>query len=447
MNKKFVSFLSITLFLSFIFSCQKEISSEEGPASVGSLKKDLNGDCLPINIGGVYTAGQNLGDTNYIEVEVNVTTGGSYLIKTDTVNGYSFKTTGRFTNTGSIRVRLTGAGKPITAGNNNFTIRYDTSICQVSVTVRNNGTGPAAFTLQGAPNICMNDTVVGSYVKGSTLDTASKVKLSVNVTSPGTYTISTNTVNGYSFSGSGSFSATGVQTISLAASGTPVNQGTNVFTVTAGTSSCTFSVTVLAAIIITNNDYFPLTTNSHWTYDDLYHAGDSVKRTIIDTLTINGNLYKVMEEQLRYSGPFQYFFRKTGSDYFEYGSVDKYTYSLQYSPPINGEIPFLKENLSTGDTWDSPEYTGTASFGQVIILQYKYSCMNANAAVVINGNAFANVYKIIMKPQIKSLGNQYGYTGEIYTYYYAKGVGIIYARKSRDGFLLSEIQIRNWLVN
>jgi len=153
-----------------------------------------------------------------------------------------------------------------------------------------------------------------------------------------------------------------------------------------------------------------------------------------------------MEEQLRFAGPFQYNFRKSGADYYEYGSVDKYTNSLQFGSPIVMDIPFLKENLTTGDSWQSSEYTGTATFGQVLTIQYNYSCLNANAGVVINGNAFSNVYKIKMMPQIKSINNPYGYTGEVYTYYYAKGIGIIYSKGTRNGFTIFELQIRNWLV-
>lgn len=170
-------------------------------------------------------------------------------------------------------------------------------------------------------------------------------------------------------------------------------------------------------------------------------------RKIIDSVVITGPLYNIMEERLRFAGPFQYNFRKTGSDYYEYGWVDKYTNSLQFGSQITRDILFLKENLTTGDSWQSPEYTGTATFGQVLTIQYNYSCQNANAGVVINGNAFANVYKIKMMPQIKSINNPYGSTGEIYTYYYAKGIGIIYLKETRDGFTLFELQIRNWLVN
>lgn len=98
----------------------------------------------------------------------------------------------------------------------------------------------------------------------------------------------------------------------------------------------------------------------------------------------------------------QYFFRKAGGDYYEYGSVDKYTSSVKFAPQLNGEILFLKENLSTGDTWTSDEYVATIASGQSIYFQYNFSCVDANATITINGKTFINVYRIDMKPAVRS---------------------------------------------
>jgi hypothetical protein len=43
--------------------------------------------------------------------------------------------------------------------------------------------------------------------------------------------------------------------------------------------------------------------------------------------------------------------------------------------------------------------------------------------------------------------NPFADTGEIYTYYFAKGVGMVYFKRTRDGFTSSELLIRSWLVN
>ncbi|HEY0067868.1 MAG TPA: hypothetical protein VGB46_10910, partial [Flavisolibacter sp.] len=60
------------LCLLFIVSCQKEYSFEQGQPSRGSLRSDVTFDCLPKTVNGTYRAGAALGDTNFIEVEVNV---------------------------------------------------------------------------------------------------------------------------------------------------------------------------------------------------------------------------------------------------------------------------------------------------------------------------------------------------------------------------------------
>jgi hypothetical protein len=201
----------------------------------------------------------------------------------------------------------------------------------------------------------MNDTVYGSYIKGITLDTSAKVKISLNVTTPGTYSITTNTVNSYKYSSSGTFSSTGNQTILLSASGTPVNSGTDVFTVTTQNSSCSFSVNVLLPVVVNNNDHYPLTDNSYWTYDDLLHPGDTIKRMMADTITLDSNVYKVVKEDVKFGGPYEYYLRKNNDDYFEYAAPNKFTTFFQYKNPVYAEIPFLKENLTSGTVWSSPD--------------------------------------------------------------------------------------------
>ena len=154
-----------------------------------------------------------------------------------------------------------------------------------------------------------------------------------------------------------------------------------------------------------------------------------------------------MYELLPTTGINELYFRKAGLSYYEYTRVDKYTESFTYGPQLYGDILFLKEGISTNDVWYSKEYSGTASFGQVILLRYQFTCTNASAGVNINGKVFANVYKIRMIPQIRSLTADYGNTGEVYDYYYAKGVGLIYAKKVTNGFRKFEQKLNNWFVN
>ena len=447
MQKSCCCILPFFILLVFLSSCQRELNFDLATRSSGFLKKDFNGSCAPVKVAATYTAEKNLADSNYIEAEVTVTTAGNYLIYTDTVNGYYFKSFGKFSAAGSYTVKLPGFGKPAADQTDNFTIKYDTSFCPATVVVKNNLSLPASFTLQGAPGICMSSIVEGAYVKGATLDTSDRVLVRVQVNVPGSYAISTNTVNGYSFSASGTFTATGPQVVLLAVIGVPANAGTDIFTVTAGSSVCTFSVTVLAPEVLNNSDYFPLTQGSLWVYDNNNYPNDSVKNIVNGMAAKNGNPHSIMYETIPFLGLAQSFYRKDNSNYYEYARADKYTTSFQYGTPVFGSILFLKENLAAGDRWLSDEYTGIASFGQQITTQYQFFCVAINAAVTINGKVFSNVYKIKLKPAIKSDANVYGYTNEEYDLYYAKGIGLIYLRKFLGGFSQYEQKIRRWVIN
>jgi hypothetical protein len=119
-----------------LFSCGKELSLEESNAkSAGSLLSDLNNECLPKTVEGTYKPGKTLNDSNFILVEVDVTNAGSYTITTDTVNGYSFSSSGSFSNTGINTVKLKGNGKPLTIGSNYFTLNFDSTTCDILVEV------------------------------------------------------------------------------------------------------------------------------------------------------------------------------------------------------------------------------------------------------------------------------------------------------------------------
>ena len=442
--KTFLSYsITIAAILILFFSCQKEIHFDF--ISEGTLVKDANNICLA-TVNGNYVTGKAPDANNYIQVQVNVTARGNYSINTDTLNGYSFSATGEFKDTGLAVVRLTPHGKPTSASINVFNIKYGTSSCNASVTVLD-GSTLAIFTLQGSPTSCIIDTVEGGFIKGVSPDTSNKVLIKVNVTTAGTYSISTDTVNGYHFISSGAFLNTGVQNVVLTASGIPVNTGSDQFTVHAGSSVCSFSVSVLDIITVTNPDHFPLTMSSYWDYTDLFYHNNVVTNIVVGSSSKNGNTYTAVEEDISPGGPLILYYRKVGNDYFEFAPVDKYTGSFQYGKKTYDDLLFLREGISKGNSWESPEYSDTASFGQLIGLKYIYRCLDGNATIVITGHAFSNVYIVEMKPQIKGAANIFDDTGEVYTYYYAKGVGLIYFKKMNMNFTLNEWQIKDWQVN
>jgi len=441
--KTILSTLSVAASILFLlFSCQKEIHFDF--VSEGELVKDAGNNCKPAIINGSFVSGNGIDANDYIQVEVHFTAIGSYTIATDTVNGYWFKAEGNAKDTGFVDVKLSGNGKPLNAGTDQFRIAYGTSLCTASVTVLD-GANVASFTLRGSPSSCVVDTVIGGYIKGVAADTTSHVIIAVDVTTPGSYSVNTNTVNGYRFSSSGTFSSTGIQTVSLVASGTPVNAGTDVFTVNAGSSTCTFSITVFAAITATNNDLFPLSINSHWNYDDLYYK-NMAARVMLNSVTVAGNLYTIMQEDARPNGTVSHDYRKNGDDYYEYMAIDDYTGSFHYAKRIYDDILFLKENLRSGDTWETKEFTDTADYGQVLVLQYRFVCTASDVSLVVGTNAFSHVYKIEMQPWLRTVTGPYGQANERYTWYYAKGIGLVYYKKLYQSFAYGEWQIKDWTV-
>ena len=435
--------VAAVLFFMALISCQRQLHFDETPAD-GTLAQDVSGNCKPVIVGGAFIKNKQLADTNFITVEVNVTEEGSYAIHTDTINGYWFSASGNFDHRGRIAVKMRAHGKPVNVGENQFTIRFSTGICYAKVAVTEGGA--ASFSFQGAPDRCRNAVVLGEYIKGVQLNSSNVAKVQVYVTSPGYYSFSSNVVNGYQFSSSGYLPNYGNETLTLTASGSPANAGVDVFTLNAGFSSCTIVDTVKDAQHAFPFNHFPLTLASTWTYNDLQYPADSVKRIVIDSAAVNGTWYKNFEHT-DISGTTKLQFRRSGDDYFEYGRADKYTSALAFSPVINAEIHFLKEQLATGDTWASVVYTGTTLTGEAYSLRYSFVCTNHDATVMINGHTFQHVYKIEVRPLTARPSATLTDTGEVYEYYYANQIGLIYFRKTSNGVTTIEGSIRRWQVN
>lgn len=107
-------------------------------------------------------------------------------------------------------------------------------------------TGTAKYSLTGAGSTCIGAVVSGTYQAGTALVASDTVQLQISVDTIGTYTISTNTTNGFLFSATGTFTQKGLQTITLTGSGTPVGAANITFTPPVGVG-CSFVVTVTAA--------------------------------------------------------------------------------------------------------------------------------------------------------------------------------------------------------
>ncbi len=255
MKKHVLYWLAVVLIV--IIGCQKELSFELGntPAE-GSLQSDVSGDCLPKTINGTYVATTPLVPiTNSITISVNVTRTGTYIITTDTINGYFFRATGTFTALGATNVTLRGNGTPFAAGIDNFVVSFNGTICDIAVTVLPAGSTPAVFTLVngGTPANCASAVVFGTYLKDIAVTASEYVDIVVNVTQLGPYTIRASGGGMVFQSATGSFSILGNNTVRLLATGIPTVAGANTITFDAPFASCSFTVTVAGPAVYTIN--------------------------------------------------------------------------------------------------------------------------------------------------------------------------------------------------
>ena len=391
------------------------------PAGTGTAIYSLNGSpatCSGAVINGIYTVGTALTIANTVVLQVTVLTAGTYTISTNTVNGISFSATGTFIAAGPQPVILTGAGTPAVAGNFNFTATAGVSTCTFTVTCVTGG-GGATYTLNGAPGACSGAVVNGMYITGVAVTAANTVSLGVNVTGLGTYTISTNTNNGLTFSKSGSFIALGPQTVILDAAGTPPGTGSFNYTATGGTSTCTFTVTVV------NNDYFPLTQNSWWSYNSTGYAPDSLYKKATTIASVNSNNYRKMDYGNGTMVDGNYFFRKSVSDYYEYLGVDSFSSNYSFQTYQMGDLLFLKESSPAATTWMSPEFIGVdLGTGFPLKLQYSFTITSTGGTQTINGVTYNNVTLVSWKCMANL--NNTGYVDDaLLESYYSKGVGLI----------------------
>jgi len=240
MKKPFLILSATVLSSIFLIRCAKEYSYEGGPQAEYTIEGSP-AECAPVVLFGTYTEGIAVDSSDNLQVTVDVTLGGSYNIFTTSANGISFSATGNFTDTGKHVVTLASRGTPVAAGS--YVIKIPgTNGCYFTLVVANKA--PAGYTLTGSPTDCGNPGIYGRYAVDKDITAVDTVILHVTVTSPGTYNIKTDVVNGISFSGSGYFATTGDQTVKLTCTGAPDTPGRAFFNVQADSSQCSFSVPI-----------------------------------------------------------------------------------------------------------------------------------------------------------------------------------------------------------
>jgi hypothetical protein len=403
-------------------------------------------------VNGTYTAGVALTGTNTVQIQVDFTTAGAYSISTNTAGGMSFATTGNATVGNDQSITLTGTGTP-TAGTHNFTVTFGTSTCTFSITV---GGGNAVGTLDGSPNACAPITVNGTYRVGVPLTSANNVQVQVDVTAAGSYTISTSTVTGFSFTKSGTLGVGTNQLITLDGSGTPTTSGTQNFTVTFGTSTCTFTVNVLPAL---SNDYFPRTAGSNWSYEFDDDPNDSLfRRAGSETISAVSQTWTVFWENDGSGQDSSGYYRKTNSpnDYYEWFDYGTF---FGMDNPAWGQYIMLKSDEAQGAVWKTPSsapfFDGTVNGTTPISARFSMTLLQKDATISITTSTgtvqYQNVNVVQERVEVFDGSSWIDVTAQIdvqFKSYYARGIGLIkFEALDASGALLGQQELRRYQVN
>jgi hypothetical protein len=288
--------------------------------------------------------------------------------------------------------------------------------------------GTAAYDYEGGAASCTGAVVSGTFTTGIALGSSNTVVLSVDVDSTGTYTISTNTLNGISFSASGTFDTTGVQTITFTGSGTPTNAGN--FNFTPGSDGCTFSVTVTGVPITTSNCkdclYFPSCVNSRYTFADTLN-GTASEFTSTYTSSSDTTIGGVVFQKIGYttvpsssaSNTVLYYNCSAGVTTLKaYNSVT----IISGTTIIESTTRPIKENDPVSASWvDAMTIPGPPD----ITNEQRFSIVEKGITWVAGGNTFNDVIHVHLSTGSTILGI---FTEAATTeYYYAKGIGLIEA--------------------
>ncbi|MFT3910354.1 MAG: carboxypeptidase-like regulatory domain-containing protein [Ferruginibacter sp.] len=176
------------------------------------------GACTATVAGSINVPGTNGG---HIYMQVNFISPGYYNIHTDTINGISFSASGIYTGNTPPTVVLNGTGTPLAGGDYVFTTHASNggTGCTVPVHVTTNPDLSAYYNFQSSLD-CGSGP---NFPFGVPVNNATAY-VYVDVSVVGTWSISAAGL-GISFGGSGTFTTTGPQTVTLSGGGTGQNSG------------------------------------------------------------------------------------------------------------------------------------------------------------------------------------------------------------------------------
>ena len=159
-----------------------------GLKATGTIE-DSSGNCLPIVVRGTYYNGIAVsGDTDYVQLTINVKTTGSYSIQTPLANGMQFSGTGVFNSTGLQVIHLKGSGTPVKIATTNFNIGLGGLTCPFTVSVEDSTGHSSGNNNSGGPtdtsSIALNkwQFVANGHTYSGNMMSSLYVKLASNYT-------------------------------------------------------------------------------------------------------------------------------------------------------------------------------------------------------------------------------------------------------------------------
>ena len=226
----FVSNLFAQTTITLSAACGDCKSSSNGTAVVSSYGNSTCTAGTSGTLNGTYTAGQQVTPANTMTLYANVMTAGSWSISTTANNGVTFSGSGTFATTGCQQITLTASGTPTLPGPliavTNTSPQGSAATTVQPASASNPSSNGTAIVTNYGNSTCANPstgTINGTMTAGVAVSGVT-MSLYANVTTAGSWSLSA-TQNGVTFTGSGTFNATGCQLINLNASGAPTNAG------------------------------------------------------------------------------------------------------------------------------------------------------------------------------------------------------------------------------
>lgn len=299
-------------------------------------------------------------------------------------------------------------------------------IVELPVDPGNDGQGTGSGQLVGNGGSC-DISVLGAYGRGLATDTSNYALAKINFTATGTYIISSDTLNGVYFRGTGDITAAGVATVRLNANGTPTNAGPFSYQLSWKGSECSFTIEVFEVVPEGSGDYFPMTANSNWSYassdpnalpeDTLLQVSTGLTGTLPD-----GTIFNLFTTNYGFPDLDSSYYRKAANDYRELGDVDAVGVS---AAALIDDFVFLRDDQPVGTKWETQLLEGPAVSGSgTVRTKRTFELISRGGRVAVNQKIYLNVIKIATAQVVQNTSGGFD-TVISYESWYAKGIGLI----------------------